>query len=407
MRFADNYAAVVAHAADDFNIKAAQPEARRAATKWKLEQATAAYIDASGPNPVINTLDMVVLATASRMVMEYNVAEKPFGAAALPVLDTHRMLESNAWSLAGKIMKPEQQQELRDIIQEWRKNNPELRSVAGLRFREFMSAFSKTPPRANSSPTSLFSLFFLDPMASMDPTTAAIEETRNTAERAMYYTQRMPTLLNWQVELLTYELAVQPETKQLLVDAGRLAKSSEVFARTAEQLPKMIGEQREAAIRQVLEGLAPEEKKAKELLGEARALVAEARETLKTGGAAADSVNATLKTLDEFVRSVTATNASAAPANDRPFDVLDYAATARDIGGAAKDLNTLLASANENVSRLSQLRQQTAAEAKDVIDHAWRRMLTLGLVLLGAGLCAGILYRVIFARFAARREPSP
>ena len=196
MRFADNYVAVIAHAAGDFNARTAEPEARRAATTWKLEQATAAYIDASSPNPIINALDMVVLASASRMVMQDSVGAKPFGEAALPLLENHRMLETNAWLLVSSILKPEQQQELRDIIQEWRKNNPELRSVAGLRFREFMSAFSKTPQRASSSPTSLFSLFFLDPMASMDPTTAAIEETRNTAERAMYYTQRMPTLLN-------------------------------------------------------------------------------------------------------------------------------------------------------------------------------------------------------------------
>src|SRR5204862_277373 len=106
--------------------------------------------------------------------------------------------------------------------------------------------------RASSSPTSVFGLLFLDPMASMDPTTTAIDETRNTAERAMYYTQRMPTLLNWQVELLTYELAVQPETKQLLADSSRFVQSSEAFAKTMEELPKVISREREAAIKQVL-----------------------------------------------------------------------------------------------------------------------------------------------------------
>src|SRR5215207_7863199 len=64
MRFADNYVSVVAHASDQFSARATQPEARLAAAKWKLEQATAAYIDASGVNPVVNSLDLVVLATA-------------------------------------------------------------------------------------------------------------------------------------------------------------------------------------------------------------------------------------------------------------------------------------------------------------------------------------------------------
>ncbi len=404
MRFADNYAAVVARGADDFDKKTAQPETRRIAAKWKLEQATAAYIDASGPNPVINALDLVVLAAASRMVMEDYVAKDPFGQSAVPLLESHRMLETNAWSLASRVMKPDQQRELREIIEEWRRKNPQQRNVVGLRFREFMTAFGKTPERASSSPTSLFSLLFIDPMASMDPTTAAIEEARNTAERAMYYTQRMPTLLNWQVEVLTYELAVQPEAKQLLADTERLTKSSEVFAKTAEQLPKVISEQREAAIKQLLDGLGPEEKKAKEVLSEARSVVVEARATLKAGNAAADSVHATIKTLDEFVRSVSKTNTSAVSTN-RPFDVLDYATAARDIGGAAKELNALLASANDSAARVSQIRQHVVVEAKSVVDHAFGRVLVLVLVLVGGGLVAGIVYRVVSSRVQAGRVP--
>jgi hypothetical protein len=406
MRFADNYAAVVARGADDFDKTIASPEARLQAARWKLEQATAAYIDASGPNPIINTLDIVVLAAASRMVMEDYVAKHPLGQAAVPLLESQRRLETNAWSLASRVMKPEQQHELREIIQEWRRNNPQQQNVVGLRFREFMTAFGKMPERASSSPTSLFSLLFLDPMASMDPTTAAIEEARNTAERAMYYTQRMPTLLNWQVEALTYEVAVQPETKQLLADTDRLSKSSELFAQTAAQLPKVISEQREAAIKQLLDGIGPEEKKAKEILNEARSVAVEARETLKVANATAESVNTTVKTLDEFVRFVSKTNTSAVSTNGRPFDVLDYATTARDIGGAAKELNVLLASANDSAARLAQLRQQTAADAKGVVDYAFARTLTLVLVLVCGALLAGILYRVVSSRLMIRRAPS-
>lgn len=406
MRFADNYAAIVARASDDFNAQAASPEVRLAATKWKLEQATAAYIDASGPNPVINALDMVVLATASRMVMDDNVTRRDLGEAAAPLLETHRKLETNSWSLVSSVLKPEQQVELRELILEWRRNNPNQRNVAGLRFREFLSALGKTPQRASTSPTSLFGLLFLDPMASMDPTTAAIEETRNTAERAMYYTQRMPTLLNWQIELLAYEMAVQPEARQLLSDTRQFAKSSEAFAKTAEQFPKLIAEQREAAIKQVLDGLVPQEKEAKEILAAARGVVVEARETLKAGSATADSVNAAIKSLDEFVRSVSRTNSDAGATNRRPFDVMDYAATARDIGGAAQDLRALLASADDSASRLAQLRQQTAAEANAVVDHAFRRALTLVLVLVCGALLAGILYRLVASRLNASRAPA-
>jgi hypothetical protein len=349
---------------------------------------------------------MVVLATASSMVMQDNITEKPIGGAAQPLLVSHRMLETSAWSLVSSVLKPEQQTELREIIQEWRRNNPQQRNVAGLRFREFMSAFGKAPAHIRSSPTSLFSLLFLDPMASMDPTTAAIEETRNTAERAMYYTQRMPSLLNWQVELLTYELAVQPETKQLLADTGRFSKSSEAFAKTAEQLPKVIAEQREAAIKQVLDGLVPEEKKAREILAEARTLATESRETLKVGNATVESINAAIKNLDVFVRFVTPTNRTAVTTNSRPFDVLDYATAARDIGSAAKELNALLAAANASSERLAEMRRHTAADANAVVDHAFARVLTLVLVFVCGALVAAIIYRVVAVRVSTRRTVS-
>src|SRR5215203_1948406 len=110
---------------------------------------------------------------------------------------------------------------------------------------------------------------------------------------------------------------IQPEAKQLLADTARFSKSSEAFAKAAEQLPKVIAEQREAAIKQVLEGLVPQEKAAKEILGEARTLAAETRETLKVGGATANSVEVAIKALDEFVRSVTPTNGSVAATNYR------------------------------------------------------------------------------------------
>src|SRR4051812_21328848 len=101
----------------------------------------------------------------------------------------------------------------------------------------------------------------------------------------------------------------------MLTKSARFVQSSEVFAKNAEEFPKVISREREAAIKQVLDGLVPEEKKAREILADARALASETRETLKVGNATADSIHATIKSLDEFVRSVSRTNDSAASTN--------------------------------------------------------------------------------------------
>src|SRR5262245_42575363 len=71
MRYADEYVGRIIGPLNEFQ---SQPhttaDERLAAQNWKVQQSTSAYTVASGPNPLTNALDMVVLATLSRMVME-------------------------------------------------------------------------------------------------------------------------------------------------------------------------------------------------------------------------------------------------------------------------------------------------------------------------------------------------
>jgi len=400
MRYADGYAVAVAQAADDFIAKASTSEARIAGVRWKLSQATAAYIDATGPNAVLNVLDLVVLATASRMVLE-DQAVDVFGEAALPVLDGQRRLETNAWACVNRVLKPDQQKELMTMIQEWRQHHPDQRYVTAIRFRELAVAAGKSPQIAAPPPNSIFSLLALNPLAGMDPTTMAIQETRQLAERAMYYTQRMPTLLNWQMQLLSLQLTAQPEAKQILADANSLTKSTEAFAQVADQLPKLVNDQREAGIRQVLDGVAAERTNLLASLAaeeqKARALMVEARQTLDAGNGMVVSAQAAIKSLDEFVRYVSPpnTNQTATSTNGQPFNVLDYATTATQIGETAKQLDGLLATMNQSVPQLAQLGQQTTANANRVVDHAFRRVLILIPVFLVGWVVAGVTYRIL------------
>lgn len=385
MRFADSYVACIAQAADDFGAKVGTPKARLAALKWKLGQATSAYTDATGPNPVVNALDMLVLVSVSRMVVEdYGV--ETFGDAILPLLETHRQQETNAWLLANGMLKPGQQKELRDLIQEWRQKNPHQRYVGAIRFREFATALGRPSTPATTSPTSVFSLLYLDPLAGLDPATAAIEETQRLGERAIYYTQRMPQLLSWQTEVLAYELANQPESTQVLSNANQLAISAGIFAQTAQQLPQLINDQRQAAIQQLLDGLTSQE--------------TQARQTLVSAGDAATNINTAIQSLDAFVRYVSApnTNHTTVATNSRPFNVLDYGTAAGQVGAAARDLNALLTRVNQSTPQLAQLGQQTTADANRVVNHAFWLGLVLILVFLGGGVLAGLTYRLLASK---------
>ena len=396
MRFADTYVATVAQACDDVTANTTNSETRLAMLRWKLGQATSAYTDATGQNPAVNVLDMLVLVTMARMVVEeYGVGT--YGDAIQPLLEAQRSLETNAWNLAGGVLKPSQQQELRGLIQEWRAKHPHQRYIGPIRFGEFVAALGRTPTKATSAPTSIFSLLYLDPLAGLDPTAAAIEETRELGERAMYYSQRMPTLLSWQVEVVAYQLAGQPESQQILADANRLASSAETFAKTSEQLPQLANDQRQAAIQQLLDGLKSQN--------------TDVRQTLNAGGDAAMAINNAIQSLTEFVRYVSPTNAGPASGstNSHPFNVLDYGTAASQIGAAANNLNELLTTINQSVPQLAQLQQQTAADANRVVDHAFRRGLILILVLLAGSVAAGLTYRFLADRLprVGRKSSGP
>jgi hypothetical protein len=229
----------------------------------------------------------------------------------------------------------------------------------------------------------------------------------------MYYAERAPTLLSWQVELLTYRLADQPASKQVLSDVGRLSQSAEVFAKTAEQLPKLVNDQREAAIKQLLEGvrvegsnllvgLSSEEKKVRDLL-------AETRGTLDAGSQMATSVNAAIKSLDTFIRYVSPpeTNPPVVDTNSKPFNVLDYGQAASQVGAMAKDLHTLLTSVDQTAPQLGHLGEQAGAKAERVVDRAFHLGLLLILLLLVGAVLAGLTYRALARRWFPGHEDRP
>lgn len=382
MRFADVYATTVAQACDDLSSSVGTPEARLDTLRWKLGQSTAAFIDASNPNPRLNVLDMLVLVTLSRMVVEDHYI-KEFGDAAQPLLKTHRRLEADAWTLADSVLKPDQQDELRDMIQEWRRKNPDQRYIGAVRFREFAAALGELPKPGTAAPNSIFSLLYLDPLASLDPTTAGIEQARLLGERAIYYGQRLPMLLSWQTQLLAYELTGQPESKQVLSDAGRLAAAAQSFANTAAQIPALVDQQRQAAIQQVMDGLVSQQTNMSRLLSDTH-------EAFISGNQMAVSVNNATRSLDAFVRYARQTTGGT---NRKRFDVLDYGKAASQVAVAAGDLNTLLTTVNESTPQMARLGRQTAADAEHLMNHAFWLALTLILVLLVGSVAARLACR--------------
>lgn len=370
----------------------------------KIELGTETCSIASGPNPVANLLDMTVFVIVTRMALEEHWQPKVFGESALPVLEYSRTAETNIWQLAGKVLTPDQQAEMRRGIEAWYRQNPlpeSLVAVRALGFASRVAAASKTNP---SFTDSVFGLLSMDPLAGMEPAVREIAQTRMFAERAMFVTQKMPTLLRWQMELLSLNAVSLPAVQQLVTNSTQITASIERFAAVAEKLPGQLSTERE----QILKALESQEK-------QMTPLVHEARQTLTAGTQMSASLNTTLTTFDALMKRFgvgETNNVTAADTNAAPFRILDYGQTAGQLEKMARQLTELLRAVDEatgsnNLSRIStQLTpvvQQAKSGGKEVVDHAfWRGILLVVIVCFSA-----LFYRFLSARINAGTRSKP
>ena len=142
-------------------------------------------------------------------------ASKKFGEKAAFLLKVQDELEKDIDAIALKVLTSEQLVELKTLVAEWRKEHPDQRYVSYIRF----SDFSELNPRKHSKSTNLLSISGLLSalqVVNMDGATRSVDQARMVAERTIYLSQRIPTLLRWQTEMLFYGL-VKDATREVRV----------------------------------------------------------------------------------------------------------------------------------------------------------------------------------------------
>ncbi len=122
----------------------------------------------------------------------------------------------------------------------------------------------------------------------------------------------------------------------------------------------------------------------------------ELRQTLNAGTDLTKSSDQLVRSLDTFMgRFDTGTNTPAVTTtNARPFEILDYAAVAKEVTTTIKELNVTMNSVDKAVPKLQQAGQD--------FESAGNRLLGR-LFLLGAGLIAFLLAGTFLAALAYRR----
>jgi len=247
MNAADSYATAIAQATNDVRTSTTRPAVADWAWQTKIDTTLAALTNASGANDAVCLLDMVVYATLKRHAMEEHWIPTLLHDEGKPALEIYRRAERDVWTAAGRSLTRQQQDDLRAMIDRWRKEHPGRYYVSHVRFADLAAelGFHADSPHAKT-PGSVFGLLHIDPLAGLDPVTAELRNYRALSERMIYMSVRMPLVVGWQVEYAALRASGTPEVHRALDTADR-------FAALAEKLPADLSKERQAALVQVQE----------------------------------------------------------------------------------------------------------------------------------------------------------
>jgi hypothetical protein len=138
MRLADGYYNRIRPTIDRMEAAAKTPEERHLIHQMKYSAAAAAFDIAVSPRAGQALLDLLVLISLQRAVLERYWMPEVLGDQASELLSVVERTERESWRTAERAMTAEERAELRRLIDEWLADNPEAIRVAHVRFSDFI-----------------------------------------------------------------------------------------------------------------------------------------------------------------------------------------------------------------------------------------------------------------------------
>jgi hypothetical protein len=314
-RFADRYHARMSIAVDRMRKHPLEPDQFQSAAYWRMMSRVSSIDVAIGPNAVTNLLDMMVLATLGRMVLEQYWVPERFGEEfGRPLSEAARAMEKDIWDIADAVLTPELQAEMRIMITNYYDQNPDQIHPWWIRIDRFSG---QRAARLNAIKRSGGLL------KEVRKARETAEELQEYAERALFYTQRAPGIISGRMENSMLQILGGPQVTQMLEDSNRFIDSVEQLVQAFEDLSA----KRIAAVDQVMEGLSHQ------------------REALfngfSTASPEAQLMLSDLRAIVESTERITTTlNTGDEPSE--PVDIAEYRARTADVTQAVIELTKLV-----------------------------------------------------------------
>ncbi len=391
---------VIQHSTNDGTICAA-------AATLKVSVGNSVVNIASQNEPDVGLLNITVMLTLESLVYHTvlpdgrTYAETVFGPSSKLLLDTLDDLQRKAWKINADYYAQAQLDSLHAYLAKWITKHPDAHAVADVRLDSLADVQGQASVAQGNKGLSF-------PMIiNIDEATRSVDQIRRLGEAALFVTQRMPTLLRWQAELLALNLANQPAAQREMaaVDEanGNLTKMTPDIKYFLTTVPATL-EKLQPEIHELVTTLPGTLKDTQPLVDKLQLTTADIR--------------ASLVTIDDITKrfapppgAATQAVATTGPAPE-PFSITKYSQAAAQLAVTAKSLRELVDSSDKMLetpawkARFEDINGLTEGRIKELnlitqkrVDHVFER--TVEAILIFFGLL--VVYRIIATKVFPHR----
>ncbi len=376
--FADRFVTTLADACDRAAKDNSSKEAVKQALRLKLHNASAVYAIATGPNPLGQLLDLATVVTLNKLVyVDERQAVRRFGDRHAIIEQAFSTIHDDIWRVAGRFLQPQEIRSVQRLIQEWRHQHPEGTLMAYVRFDDFSRAragLSQEAPEIGG----LFDR--------IDKVNQTMQTAQQFGERALFYTQRLPRLLQWQTERTVEAVLDNADLQRLQAAVQQVSNAATTFATELQQFDR-----KQAALQDNLVKVSGIIEQIDKLAPNVQSVLQEGQKLLAVTQDTSLALGTTLQTADKLSANFASPDTPASPPA-KAFDINEYTRTVSEVSGSLQRAQGLLQELQS--PGLSQRLNELRSLADERIDHLVWRLAQIAILLF----VLAVLYRRLTVR---------
>jgi hypothetical protein len=391
--FADRYFTLMLAASERIMRDNPDLQQRRIMNGLRVLGVSSMYDIATSPDTVTQLIDQLVVVTLQNYFwVDSGRSQMIWGDRAQYLVQNLRRAREDIWSIGARVFTREQLDELDLLISNWWSTNGGTEFVAYVRFSDVAAGRGSALIEEVKSGGGL-----LEPL---DRATEQVAQANFALERSFFWAKRVPLFAGWNIQAITYDFLVMPESQRLLKNINAVSDTTaalpELLASKGELGKELLAQYKDSI---VATGV---------LLDKVAPLTTNTQAILRESDTAMKSVTEALRIVQAMQQASAAANAGAPPA--KPVDVKEYEALLQEVHRNLVEANKLLSTTTdltdqkqlaERLKPIEALIQMRIREVQGATDEVAGR-----LVWRVAMLVAGVLAALFAFHVWKRRQAS-